>query len=205
LGAPGAGKGTVALKAAGLLAVKTVSTGNIFRAAIAAGSPLGLKVKSVLASGSLVDDETTITLVRERLGQDDLKPGYILDGFPRTILQAEALAAFSRIDNAVNFEISGGEVIKRLSGRIVCRNCGFAWHRDFNPPVKADVCGKCGGELYTRDDDKEDAIRHRLDVYNRQTAPLIDFYKKAGLLLSLDASGSEAEVLDNFKALLGVK
>jgi len=204
LGAPGAGKGTVALKAAKLLSIQPVSTGNIFRAAVAAESPLGLKVKSIMASGALVDDETTIALIKERLGQDDLKAGYILDGFPRTILQAEALASFSKIDKVVNFEIPDEAIIKRLSGRIVCKKCGFAWHKEYNPPTKESVCDKCGGELYTREDDKIESIKNRLKVYKEQTAPLIDFYRKAGLLVDLDASGSESQVIDNFKALFKV-
>ncbi|GMO33997.1 MAG: adenylate kinase [Termitinemataceae bacterium] len=201
LGPPGAGKGTLALRAAEYLKAPHISTGNIFREAIAAKTQLGLKVKEIINSGKLVDDATTIDLVKERLAKSDLKDAYILDGFPRTIAQAEALASFSLVDRVVNFELTDDDVIQRLSGRRVCKKCGFNWHSVFNPPAKADVCDKCSGEVYTRDDDKPESIKNRLEVYREQTAPLIDYYRKKSLLADIDASGSVDTVFENFKNL----
>ncbi|GMO46270.1 MAG: adenylate kinase [Termitinemataceae bacterium] len=202
LGPPGAGKGTLALKASEYLHIPHISTGNIFRVAIAAKLPLGLKVKSIIDSGSLVDDASTIDLVKERLAKDDVKNGYILDGFPRTIPQAQALSVFSSVDKVVNFEIADEDVIKRLSGRRVCRNCGFNWHSEFNPPSKADVCDKCGGSVYTRDDDKPESVKKRLEVYRNQTQPLIEYYHGKKLLLDIDASGKVDLVFDEFKKVI---
>jgi adenylate kinase len=199
LGPPGAGKGTLAVKAVELLNVPHISTGAIFRAAIAAKSPLGLKVKAIIDSGQLVDDETTIELVKERLAQDDAKNGYILDGFPRTIPQAEALETFSKVDKVFNFDIPDTAVVERLSGRRVCRNCGGNYHTIFNKPKQESVCDSCGGEIYTREDDKEEAIKKRLVVYREQTAPLIAYYRNKGLLADVDARPAVEEVLDNFK------
>ncbi len=202
LGPPGAGKGTLAAKAVESLSVPHISTGAIFRAAIAAKSPLGLKVKTIIESGKLVDDETTTALVKERLDQADAKNGYILDGFPRTIPQAEALAAFANINLAVNFDIPDEAVLERLSGRRVCRSCGANFHISFLKPKREGICDKCGGELYIRDDDKSEAVRKRLDVYRAQTAPLISFYRDKGLLRDVDARPSVDQVLDSFLALL---
>jgi len=204
LGPPGAGKGTLAAKAVGLLNVPHISTGNIFRAAIAAASPLGLKVKSILDSGLLVDDETTIGLVRERLSEADAQGGYILDGFPRTIPQAESLAEFSQVDKVVNFDIPDTAVVERLGGRRTCRKCGTNFHIHFGKPKKEDTCDNCESELYTRDDDKEGAIKKRLEVYREQTAPLIDYYRKKGLLTDVDATPKVDEVVENFKKSLGL-
>lgn len=204
LGPPGAGKGTLAAKAVEILKVPHISTGNIFRAAIAAKSPLGLKVKEILDSGKLVDDETTIGLVRERLTQDDARAGYILDGFPRTIPQAEALSGFSVVDKVLNFDIPDSGVVERLSGRRTCKKCGLNFHILFNKPRQEGICDACGGELYTRDDDKAEAIRKRLQVYRDQTAPLIDFYRKKGLLIDVDARPGVDEVVENFRKGLGV-
>ncbi len=205
LGPPGAGKGTLAAKAVDILGVPHISTGAIFRAAIAAKSPLGLKVKAIIDSGKLVDDATTIELVKERLAQADARKGYILDGFPRTIPQAEALARFSTIDRVVNFDIPDLSVVERLSGRRVCRGCGANYHVLFQKPAKAGVCDACGGELYTRDDDKEEAIQKRLEVYRAQTAPLIDYYRAAGLLADVDARPLVDEVVTGFKKVMGIK
>jgi adenylate kinase len=204
LGPPGAGKGTLAAKAVDILNVPHISTGNIFRAAIAAASPLGLKVKSILDSGALVDDETTIGLVRERLAEADTQKGYILDGFPRTIPQAEALAGFSQVDKVVNFDIPDTAVVERLGGRRTCRKCGANFHIHFGKPKKENVCDHCEGELYTRDDDREEAIKKRLEVYREQTAPLIDHYRKKGLLADVDATPKVDEVVDNFKKVFGL-
>ena len=204
LGPPGAGKGTLAEKAVDLLKLPQISTGVIFRSAIAAQSPLGLKVKAIIDSGKLVDDETTIELVKERLTHEDAQKGYILDGFPRTIPQAEALAAFSEVDKVVNFDAPDATVLERLGGRRVCRKCGFNFHAVFNPPKKEAVCDHCGGEVYTREDDKAEAVQKRLEVYRAQTAPLIDFYRKKGVLVDVDARPMVDKMIDNFKNALNI-
>jgi adenylate kinase len=204
LGPPGAGKGTLAARAVDILKIPHISTGAIFRSAIAAKSPLGLKVKAIIDGGRLVDDETTIALVKERLAQKDVQTGYILDGFPRTIAQAEALAGFSPVDRVVNFDIPDSAVLERLSGRRVCRNCGTNYHIRFNRPRQDAVCDSCGGEVYTRDDDREEAVAKRLEVYREQTAPLIDYYRKTGLLVDVDARPPVDEVVANFKKALGM-
>jgi len=204
LGPPGAGKGTLAARAVDILGVLQISTGSIFRAAVAAGSPLGLKVKAIMDAGKLVDDETTIALVKERLAQDDVQKGFILDGFPRTIPQAKALAEFSSVDKVINFDIPDSGVIERLGGRRVCRKCGYNFHAVFNKPAKEGICDYCGGEIYIRDDDKPEAIQKRLEVYRSQTAPLIDFYREKGLLLDIDASPMIDEIVINFKKALGI-
>ena len=203
LGPPGAGKGTLAARAVEILKVPHISTGNIFRAAIAAKSPLGLKVKEILDSGKLVDDDTTIGLVRERLTQDDAKNGYILDGFPRTIPQAMALAQFSTVDKVINFDIPDSGVVERLGGRRVCRLCNYNYHAIFDKPKKDTVCDHCGGEVYIREDDRPEAIQKRLEVYRSQTAPLIDFYREKGLLIDVDARPKVEEVVENFKRSIG--
>jgi adenylate kinase len=204
LGPPGAGKGTLAARAVDMLNIPHISTGAIFRSAIAAKSPLGIKVKAIIDGGHLVDDETTIALVKERLAREDVQSGYILDGFPRTIAQAEALAGFFPVDRVVNFDIPDSAVLERLSGRRVCRNCGTNYHKTFNRPKQEAVCDACGGEVYTRDDDREDSVAKRLEVYREQTAPLIDYYRKKGLLFDVDARPQVDEVAANFKKALGL-
>jgi adenylate kinase len=204
LGPPGAGKGTLAAKAVEILKIPHISTGNIFRAAIAARSPLGLKVKAIIDAGKLVDDDTTIALVRERLAEPDVQAGYILDGFPRTIAQAEALASFSAVGKVVNFDIPDAGVVERLSGRRVCRKCGHNFHVLYDPPKDGNLCSRCGGEVYTRDDDREEAIQKRLSVYREQTAPLIDYYRRKGLLVDVDARPAVGEVVENFKKALSI-
>jgi len=204
LGPPGAGKGTLAVRAVEILGIPQISTGSIFRAAIADGTPLGLKVKSIIDAGKLVDDETTIALVKERLTKDDVKKGYILDGFPRTIPQAEALAGFSKVDKVINFDIPDSGVLERLGGRRVCRKCGYNFHAIFNKPKKEGICDYCGGEVYIRDDDKSEAVQKRLEVYRAQTAPLIDYYRNKGLLLDIDARPMIDEIVVNFKKALGI-
>jgi adenylate kinase len=203
LGPPGAGKGTLAAKAVEFLGVPHISTGAIFRAAIAAKTPLGLKVKAVIDAGKLVDDETTIELVKERLAQADAQNGYILDGFPRTIPQAEALAAFAAIDGAVNFDIPDSAVLERLGGRRVCRQCGANYHQVFNRPRQEGICDTCGGEVYIRNDDQPEAVQKRLEVYRGQTAPLIGFYRDQGLLITVDARPEADQVVKNFKQAIG--
>ena len=202
LGPPGAGKGTLAEKAVDLLKLPQISTGVIFRSAIAAQSPLGLKVKAIIDSGKLVDDETTIELVKERLTREDVQKGYILDGFPRTIAQAEALSLFSAVDKVVNFDIPDSSVLERLGGRRVCRKCGHNFHVIFDKPKVEGICDHCGGEVYTRDDDKAEAIQKRLEVYRAQTAPLIDYYRGKGLLVDVDARPAVDQVVENFKQAL---
>jgi adenylate kinase len=204
LGPPGAGKGTLALKAVDIVRVPHISTGNIFRAAIAARSELGLTVKAIIDAGKLVDDETTIALVRDRLAGNDAQNGYILDGFPRTIAQAEALAGFSAVDKVVNFDLPDAAVLERLGGRRTCRNCGTNFHILFGKPKKDGICDSCDGELYVRDDDREEAVAKRLEVYREQTAPLIDYYRKKGLLVDVDAGPAPDTVLANFKTSLGL-
>ena len=204
LGPPGAGKGTLAAKAMDILKLPHISTGVIFRSAIAAASPLGLKVKAIIDAGKLVDDETTIELVKERLSQGDAQKGYILDGFPRTIPQAEALARFSVVEKVVNFDIPDSIVLERLGGRRVCRKCGHNFHIIFDKPKQEGICDHCGGEVYTRDDDKAEAIQKRLEVYRAQTAPLIDFYRERGLLVDVDARPAVDQVVENFKRSLGL-
>jgi adenylate kinase len=205
LGPPGAGKGTLAARAREILNLPHISTGAIFRSAIAAKSPLGLKVKAIIDSGKLVDDETTIELVKERLAREDAQGGYILDGFPRTIPQAEALADFSAVDKVVNFDIPDTAVLERLGGRRVCRQCGVNYHAVFNKPKKEGVCDACGGEVYIRDDDRQEAVQKRLEVYREQTAPLIDYYRGKGLLTDVDARPEVEEVVSNFKKALGIR
>jgi len=205
LGPPGAGKGTLASKAVEILKLPHISTGAIFRSALAAGTPLGLRVKAIMDAGKLVDDDTTIELVKERLAQDDAQKGYILDGFPRTIPQAEALAKFSTVEKVVNFDIPDPMVLERLGGRRVCRSCGHNFHVVFNKPKKEGVCDHCGGEVYTRDDDRDEAIKKRLEVYRAQTAPLIDFYRKKGVLVDMDARPLVDKMIENFKRALGIE
>ena len=200
LGPPGAGKGTLAAEVAALYGIPHISTGDIFRAAIREGTPLGVKVKAIIDSGALVGDDVTIELVRERLSKEDAQGGFILDGFPRTIAQAEALAGIADIDSAVNFDISDADVISRLSGRRVCKNCGKSYHIENMKPKKEGTCDDCGGELYTRDDDREEAIKKRLEVYREQTAPLIAYYGERGRLKDIDARPPAHEVLELFKA-----
>ena len=204
LGPPGAGKGTLASKAVDILKLPHISTGAIFRAALAAGTPLGLRVKAIMDAGKLVDDETTIELVKDRLAQEDAQKGYILDGFPRTIPQAEVLAEFSTVDKVVNFDIPDSMVLERLGGRRVCRGCGHNYHMVFNKPKKDGVCDLCGAEVYTRDDDKDEAVKKRLEVYRAQPAPLIDFYRKKGVLVDMDARPLVDQMVENFKRALGI-
>jgi len=204
LGPPGAGKGTLAAKAIEILGLPHISTGAIFRSAIADKTALGLKVKAIIDAGKLVDDDTTIELVKERLAKPDAQKGYILDGFPRTIPQAEALAKFSAVDKVINFDLPDSKVLERLGGRRVCRSCGYNFHTIFNKPKNEKVCDHCGGEVYIRDDDRPEAVQKRLEVYRAQTAPLVDFYRKKGLLVDIDASPMVDEIVVSFKRVLGL-
>ena len=201
LGPPGAGKGSLAVKVAEDYKIPHISTGDIFRANIKAQTPLGVKVKAIIDSGSLVSDELTFELVKDRLAQDDCKNGYILDGFPRTIPQAEMLEKLVNDVKVVNFEIKDEIVIRRLSTRRVCKACGANFNVLTLPPKVEGVCDKCGGELYQRDDDKQESIMHRMDVYREQTEPLINFYKNKGKITDLDASIETDILLGEFKKI----
>ncbi len=201
LGPPGAGKGSLAVKVAEDYKIPHISTGDIFRANIKAQTPLGVKVKAIIDSGSLVSDELTFELVKDRLAQDDCKNGYILDGFPRTIPQAEMLEKLVNDVKVVNFEIKDEIVIRRLSTRRVCKACGANFNVLTLPPKVEGVCDKCGGELYQRDDDKQESILHRMDVYREQTEPLINFYKEKGKITNLDASIETDILLGEFKKI----
>ena len=201
LGPPGAGKGSLAVKVAEDYKIPHISTGDIFRANIKAQTPLGVKVKAIIDSGSLVSDELTFELVKDRLAQDDCKNGYILDGFPRTIPQAEMLDGLVADLKVVNFNIADEIVIRRLSTRRVCKACGANFNVLTLPPKVEGVCDKCGGELYQRDDDKQESILHRMDVYREQTEPLINFYKEKGKITNLDASIETDILLGEFKKI----
>ena len=201
LGPPGAGKGSLAVKVAEDYKIPHISTGDIFRANIKNQTPLGVKVKAIIDSGSLVSDDLTCELVKDRLSQPDCKNGYILDGFPRTIPQAEMFTKICDDVKVVNFEIKDEIVIRRLSTRRVCKACGANFNVLTLPPKVEGVCDKCGGELYQRDDDKQESIMHRMDVYREQTEPLINFYKNKGKITDLDASIETDVLLGKFKEL----
>ena len=206
LGPPGAGKGTLAGVVSTEHGIPQISTGDMFRAAIKNESPLGKKVKEILGRGDLVPDELTVDLVRERLSQADAAGGYILDGFPRTIPQAEALEKFQTLDAVIDFAIDDELVVKRLSGREICRNCGAIYHVTNMPSKVKGVCDKCGGPLYTRPDDSLESITNRLDVYRQQTEPLIAFYRGKKLLREIDSSRSPEDTHSQIeKALAAIK
>lgn len=201
LGPPGAGKGSQAKSLAIRYGIPQVSTGEILRAAVRDKTGLSVKAKSYMDRGALVPDNLVVEIVAERLKKDDCKSGFILDGFPRTIPQAEAVEAMlgalgKKIDHVINLEVAHKEIVKRLSGRRVCRDCGEGYHIIFNPPVDDKKCDKCKGELYQRDDDKEDTIEARLKVYEDHTAPLVDFYKKKGSLVTIDGIGGFQEITE---------
>ena len=202
LGPPGAGKGTIAKVAKEALGVPHISTGDLFSANIKNETELGKRVKEILASGGLVPDEITIKMVENRLSESDCEKGYILDGFPRTIPQAEALSKMSNVEGVINFVLSEEEIIKRLSGRRMCPSTGRTYHILFNPPKVEGIDDETGEPLIQRDDDKPEAIRHRLELYNEATAPLIDYYKAKGVVLDLICTNDPKETEDNFFALI---
>ncbi|MBS7261353.1 MAG: adenylate kinase [Treponema sp.] len=201
LGPPGAGKGSLAVKVAADYKIPHISTGDIFRDNIKRQTPLGVKVKAIIDSGSLVSDDLTFELVKDRLAQDDCKNGYILDGFPRTIPQAEMLDGLVSDIKCVNFEIADEIVIKRLSTRRVCKGCGANYNVLTLPPKVEGVCDKCGAELYQRDDDKQESILHRMDVYREQTEPLISYYTNKGKVTNVDSSIETDILLGDFKKI----
>ena len=193
LGAPGAGKGTQAKKIAAKYEIPHISTGDIFRANIKNGTELGKKAKTYMAQGLLVPDELVVDLVVDRVNQDDCTKGYVLDGFPRTIPQAEALDAAlekmgQKIDYAIDVDVPDENIINRMSGRRACVDCGATYHIVYAPTKKENICDNCGGGLILRDDDKPETVKKRLDVYHEQTQPLIDYYTKAGALRTVDGT-----------------
>jgi adenylate kinase len=207
LGAPGAGKGTQAKKLIEKYAVPQISTGDILRKAVADGTPLGKEAKAVMDRGELVPDKIVLGLVEERLQQDDCRNGYILDGFPRNTAQAEALDTMlasmgAPLTIALSVDVEKDDLMKRLTGRRTCKNCQQMYNVYFSPSGKEDVCDKCNGELFQRDDDKEETIKKRLDVYEAQTAPLIDYYGKKGILKSVSGVGSIDEIFERVCAAL---
>jgi adenylate kinase len=207
VGPPGAGKGTQAQFITSHLAIANISTGDLFRANVSQGTPLGIEAKKYMDSGDLVPDEVTIKMVRERLAEDDARDGFLLDGFPRNVPQAEVLGAMldelgTKLDAVLELVVDDDEVVRRLAGRRTCRTCGTVWHVDFDPPTREGVCDRCGGELFQRDDDREKTVRHRLEVYNDQTAPLVSYYADLGLLIGIDATGPVEDVTERAIAAL---
>ena len=210
LGPPGAGKGTQAQHLVAKYGIVQLSTGDMLRAAVKAGTPLGQKVEGIMASGALCPDDVVVSIVEERIGQPDARKGFILDGFPRTVPQAEALDALLRrngieLDRVIFFDVSRDELLRRLTGRRVCRECGTAFHLVFNPPAKPDTCDRCGGPLYQRADDAESAVTHRLEVYTQQTAPLLDYYRQRGILTAVPGEGKVEEVTNAIRHGLRLK
>jgi len=206
LGAPGAGKGTQAEKLCAILNIPTISTGNILRAAIKNQTEVGLQVKPYIDAGKLVPDEVIIGIVTERLAAPDCANGYILDGVPRTIAQAEALEKAGVIfDDVVSIEVSDQVIMDRMSGRRVCEHCGASYHVVAVPPKQEGVCDSCGGALVCRKDDAPETVKTRLDVYHKETAPLIDFYKERGLLKAVETQGTVDEITAAILSALGVE
>jgi adenylate kinase len=210
LGAPGAGKGTQAKKLIEKYGMPQISTGDLLRAAVTAGTPLGKEAKSYMDKGELVPDRVVLGMVEERLKQDDCKKGYILDGFPRNTAQAEALDKMlaslnMQLTAALSVDVPFEDLMKRLTGRRTCKACGQMYNIYFKPPAKEGVCDKCGGELFQRDDDKEATIKKRLEVYNAQTAPLFDYYGKKGIVKSVSGTGSIDDIFKKVTEALGLK
>lgn len=191
MGPPGAGKGTQAVKLVEKFSIPQISTGDMFRAAVKEGTELGKKAKACMEAGTLVPDEVTVGIVRERLSKDDCKGGFILDGFPRTVEQAEALEKILdelnlKLTKVLNIHVPAEHLIERAIGRRICKTCGATYHVKFNPPKSDDTCDNCGGTLYQRADDNEETMKKRLSVYEDSTRPLIDYYKKIGVYAEID-------------------
>ncbi|XVQ12045.1 adenylate kinase [Spirillospora sp. CA-255316] len=206
VGPPGAGKGTQAQFIASHLSIPKISTGDIFRANVSGGTELGRQAKKYMDRGDLVPDEVTIAMVRDRLAEEDARDGFLLDGFPRNVPQAETLKKIlsewdAKLDMVLNLVVDEDEVVRRLSGRRTCERCGKIWHVDFDDK-QDDICDDCGGHLFQRDDDKEEVVRHRLEVYEEQTAPLVQFYADEGILRGIDATGPVEEVTNRALAEL---
>ena len=207
MGPPGGGKGTQAQRLTDDLGIPQISTGDILRGAVREGTELGLKAKQFMDAGDLVPDDVIIGIVKDRLKEDDATKGFILDGFPRTVAQADALGhmlegAGRKIERVINFIVPDEEIVARITGRRMCRDCGATYHVKFDPPSKDGVCDKCGGELYQRDDDTEATVRKRLDVYRDQTAPLIDFYAKQDIVRDVEGVGAVDEITKRLKEAL---
>lgn len=202
LGAPGAGKGTQARQLGLRYSIPHISTGDILRDSVKNRTSLGLKAKSYLDKGKLVPDEVIIDVVKERLSKDDCRSGFILDGFPRTIPQAESLNSHTPDVRVINIHVDEAELVKRLSGRRVCRKCGANYHIIYSPPTNEGICNMCGGELYQRDDDTEDTIKARLQIYKNQTAPLIEYYKKRNILFTVSGRGSIQDIFNEILKVL---
>ncbi|WP_415817917.1 adenylate kinase [Mesobacillus thioparans] len=208
MGLPGAGKGTQADKIVGKYNIPHISTGDMFRAAIKEGTELGLQAKSFMDKGELVPDEVTIGIVRERLSKEDCENGFLLDGFPRTVAQAEALDSMladlgKKIDYVINIDVDQSILMERLTGRRICKNCGATYHLVFNPPAKEGVCDRCGGELYQRADDNAETVQNRLDVNIQQTKPLLNFYEDKGYLRNINGQQDIGVVFADIEELLG--
>jgi len=208
LGPPGAGKGTQAKRMIDRYHIPQISTGDMLRAALKEGTPLGLEAKKYMDQGALVPDTVVVGLVRERIQKDDCSKGFMLDGFPRNVSQAESLDGMlgelgKKIDKVVCIEVPSSELLARLTGRRTCRACGAGFHVMFDPPKKDHVCDKCSGELYQRDDDNETTVSSRLQVYEAQTKPLIDYYEKQAKLLRINGLGSIQEIFDRVVSALG--
>ncbi len=207
LGPPGAGKGTQAKRLIEKLNIPQISTGDLLRAAVRDETELGQRAKAKMDAGQLVPDEIVIGMVKERLKKDDCRPGFILDGFPRAVAQAEALQGLladgGGLDHVVSIEVPEEELVRRLTGRRSCPKCGAMFHLVFSPPSKEGVCDKCGGELITRADDNEDTIRNRIAVYREQTEPLKEFYGRQDLLRPVDGSGTPKEIEQKIAEAIG--
>jgi len=207
LGPPGCGKGTQAKMLTEKYHIPQISTGDILREAVKNKTPLGLEAKTYMDSGKLVPDDVVIGIIQDRLKQPDCEKGFILDGFPRTVVQAEALddtlkTMGKKIEHAISISVDEEELLRRLTGRRTCRSCGAMFHILFNPPKKEGICDKCSGELYQRDDDKEETIRNRLNVYNQQTAPLIDYYQKKELLRTIESVGKIEDIFRKIEEVI---
>lgn len=208
MGPPGAGKGTQAEKLTEILNIPHISTGDMFRKAIKDQTDLGIKAKGFMDKGELVPDEVTVGIVKDRISEEDCKNGFLLDGFPRTVVQADALGKMLedlgiKLDSVINVEVPFEELIGRLTGRRICKSCGATYHMIFNPPKVGDVCDKCNGELYQRDDDTEETAKNRLQVYENQTAPLLEYYNKTNLLTNINGYQSMENVLSDILKVLG--
>lgn len=208
LGAPGAGKGTQAKKIAEKYQIPHISTGDIFRANIKEGTELGMKAKQFMDQGLLVPDEVTIGMLLDRIHKDDCENGYVLDGFPRTIPQAESLTKAlaeigEKIDYAIDVDVPDENIVNRMAGRRACLTCGATYHVTFAPPKKEGICDVCGAELVLRDDDKPETVQKRLSVYHEQTQPLITYYKEAGVLVSVDGTQEMNAVFTSIVDILG--
>ena len=202
IGPPGIGKGTYASAVSKKYGIPHISTGDIFREEIKKGSPLGLKVKEYVSRGELVPDDIVIEVVRRRLSREDCKKGFILDGYPRTLRQAEALDEMTKIDLVLNFVAPDEVIIERVSGRIICSKCGAIYHERWRPPRKPGVCDVCGGRVVKREDDRPEVVKHRLELYKRQFAPIIEYYRRKGLLIDVDASDTADVVIPRIIKLL---